>query len=153
MSHIQSPIWNKCHILGVWLYQNYIAIVFYFNLIADSSFVSAIMKWGLCFVSRYVLDMYCPIIPRHKSWIPPIKITTQMIEAQPATGSPNISRRIMMTASAKNEKNVIVVPNQDAMLKGTCEKLMIPSIAYLNNFQKFHFVSPATLSTFSYGIQ
>ena len=76
-----------------------------------------------------------------------------MIEAQPATGSPNISRRIMMTASAKNEKNVIVVPNQDAMLKGTCEKLMIPSIAYLNNFQKFHFVSPATLSTFSYGIQ
>ena len=32
------------------------------------------------------------------------------------------------------------------------ENAVIPSNAYLNNFQKDHFVSPATLSTFSYSI-
>ena len=30
-----------------------------------------------------------------------------------------------------------------------CEKATIPSTAYLNNFQKDHFVLPAALSTFS----
>ena len=36
---------------------------------------------------------------------------------------------------------------------GACEKLIMPSIAYFNSFQKFHFVSPATRFTFSYGSQ
>ena len=37
-----------------------------------------------------------------------------------------------------------------ASLNGIVVKPTIPSRAYLNNFQKDHFVSPAALSTFSY---
>ena len=34
-------------------------------------------------------------------------------------------------------------------ISGAVEKAVIPSNAYLNNFQKDHFVFPATLSIFS----
>lgn len=40
----------------------------------------------------------------------------------------------------------------DDNINGVVEKAVIPSSAYLNNFQNDHFVSPATLSTFSYSI-
>ena len=42
------------------------------------------------------------------------------------------------------------IPKTVAIVKGRVVNATIPSIAYLNNFQNDHFVSPATLSTFSY---
>ena len=89
------------------------------------------------------------MIPKQNNCIPPIKIMTQIVEAHPATGSPKINCHTMTINNAIKEHNVIKIPNQEAMLIGACEKLIIPSIAYLNNFQKLHLVSPATLSTFS----
>ena len=41
------------------------------------------------------------------------------------------------------------IPKKAAIVKGTVVKATMPSMAYLNNFQKHHFVSPTTLSTFS----
>ena len=43
-------------------------------------------------------------------------------------------------------------PTIDENINGVVENAVIPSIAYLNNFQNDHLVSPATLSTFSYSI-
>ena len=57
-------------------------------------------------------------------------------------------RRVALQEGMK-EKKVIIIPNQEAMLSGALEKLMMPSMAYLNSFQKLHLVSPATRSTFS----
>ena len=92
--------------------------------------------------------MYCPIIPILKSCIAPIKIIAHIVDAHPATGSPKHTLLIIMISIIINAINVIPIPLHDAILRGTSEKLIIPSIAYLNNFQKFHFVSPATRSTF-----
>ena len=97
--------------------------------------------------------MYCPIMPRQKSCSPPMKMITQMMEAHPSTGSSNISLRSTITIRARKETPVMLVPNQEAMVSGACEKLMIPLMAYLNSFQKFHLVSPATRSIFLYGSQ
>ena len=38
-------------------------------------------------------------------------------------------------------------PTRVAIFKGAVEKAVMPFIAYLNNDQKLHFVSPAALST------
>ena len=89
------------------------------------------------------------MIPRQKSCRPPIKMITQIVEAQPATGSPQISRRTTIMIKNRKETPVMSMPNQEAMLSGAWEKLMMPSIAYLNSFQKLHLVLPATRSTFS----
>ena len=35
------------------------------------------MKCGLFFVSRYILEIYCPITPRQNNCKPPIKITAK----------------------------------------------------------------------------
>ena len=43
----------------------------------------------------------------------------------------------------------IIIPKIAAIARGKVVKATIPSMAYLNSFQKDHFVSPATLSTFS----
>mgnify|MGYP004536399991 CR=1 FL=1 len=55
-----------------------------------------------------------------------------------------------MTIIATKAIKHIKIPNTAAIDKGAVVNATIPSIAYLNNFQKDHFVSPATLSTFSY---
>ena len=78
--------------------------------------------------------------------MPPIKVMIHTVDAQPATGSPNISLRITIKMIAKKSITVIKIPNHDAIFNGTFEKLIIPSIAYLNNFQKLHLVSPAMRS-------
>ena len=74
---------------------------------------------------------------------------TQIVEAHPATGSPQIRRRTTMKIRNRKETQVISIPNQDAMFSGALEKLIMPSMAYLNSFQKLHLVVPATRSTFS----
>lgn len=43
----------------------------------------------------------------------------------------------MMTTSMIDATNAIPIPDQDAMLSGTSEKLMMPSNAYFSSFQKF----------------
>ena len=53
----------------------------------------------------------------------------------------NISLRRTIKMIAKKSITVIKIPNHDAIFNGTFEKLIIPSIAYLNNFQKLHLVS------------
>lgn len=62
-------------------------------------------------------------------------------------------RLIIIKIINAKDKNVIIIPKPEAIESGTSEKLTIPSNAYLNNFQKFHLVSPATRSTFSNGNQ
>ena len=73
----------------------------------------------------------------------------QTREAQPSTGSPQISLRTMTKMIAIKETNVRKIPPKDAIDNGVWEKLTMPSRAYLNSFQKLHLVSPATRSTFS----
>ena len=48
-----------------------------------------------------------------------MKMMTQMVEAQPGTGSSKISFRTMMATRTRKEKPVMVVPNQEAMVSGT----------------------------------
>ena len=93
----------------------------------------------------YVFDKYCPIIPIQKSWIPPIKVIMQASDGQPSTGSPHIAFLTTIKTIAIKETNVNSNPITDAICSGALEKLKIPSSEYLNNFQKFHFVSPAAL--------
>ena len=69
--------------------------------------------------------------------MPPIKIITHTSDAHPATGSPNATRLIIINNRLINPTNVIIIPNHAEIVSGACEKLIIPSIAYLNNFQKF----------------
>ena len=67
------------------------------------------------------------MIPKAKSWIPPIKSMIETRLAQPATLPPMVSFRIttkkIPTKEIKNEK----VPAQVASFKGTSEKLIKPS--------------------------
>ena len=89
-------------------------------------------------------------MPIHKSCIPPIKNMIQAVLGQPETGSPNARVLIMIntiSAAATSENRM---PKTEARTRGAVEKAIIPSREYLNSFQKLHFVSPATLSTFSY---
>ena len=68
------------------------------------------------------------MIPKAKSWIPPIKRMIETRLAQPATLPPTISFRIttkaIPTKETKNEK----VPAHVASFNGTSEKLINPSI-------------------------
>ena len=63
--------------------------------------------------------------------------------------SPNNNLRMTIISRMTKEHSVMQMPNLEDILMGACKKFTMPSIAYLNNFQKSHFVSPATLSTFS----
>ena len=76
-----------------------------------------------------------------------------MVDAHPATGSPKHSRLTITITIIIKAINVIPIPDHEAILSGASEKLIIPSIAYLNNFQKFHFISSATRSTCLNGSQ
>ena len=74
------------------------------------------------------------------------------IDGHPGVGSPytrvfTIINIIAINATIQNIKPII-----DENINGVVENAVIPSNAYLNNFQKDHLVSPATLSTFSYSI-
>ena len=55
----------------------------------------------------------------------------------------------VLISSYINAKIDIKNPIPVTILSGVIEKLVIPSIAYLNNPQKLHFVEPRGLSTFS----
>ena len=58
----------------------------------------------------------------------------------------NVAKTI--AANTSNTNNPI--PNLTIAYSGANVKAMIPSMAYTNNFLKFHLVSPAHLSIFSY---
>ena len=69
----------------------------------------------------------------------------QTKEGQPLVGSPYISVFPIIISINKKDTKQKIIPRTDAKISGVVEKAVIPSIAYLNNFQKDHFVSPATL--------
>ena len=81
--------------------------------------------------------------------IPPKKSMAQRVVVYPGTSIPNIIVLISVTILYKNAKIDIKKPIPVTILSGVIEKLVIPSIAYLNNPQKLHFVEPRGLSTFS----
>ena len=92
-------------------------------------------------------------MPRQNSCTPPMNRIIQIVEGQPATLSPMQRARINTTSNATTAAQVKKIPLHEAIFKGASEKLVIPSKEYLNSFQKLHFVSPATRSTFSYSSQ
>lgn len=94
-------------------------------------------------VSRYILDIYSPIIPRHNSCTPPKKTIIQASDGHPATGSEKSIALMKIKSIATTPTPHRISPNIDAMERGVIEYANIPSIEYLNNFQKDHFVSPA----------
>ena len=69
---------------------------------------------------------------------------------QPAVGSPKMIVLAMIMIIIMKEIIQKRIPAIELIAKGAVEKATIPSIAYRNNFQNDHFVSPATHSTFSY---
>ena len=71
------------------------------------------------------------------------------IEGQPLVGSPNTNVRTIIRIINKNATKQNNNPIIEENISGAVEKAVIPSNAYLNNFQKDHFVFPATLSIFS----
>ena len=89
------------------------------------------------------------MMPMQNNCTPPKNVMIQAKEAQPSTGSPNNSLRTVINKTARKANAVIIRPNQEAMLSGACEKLIIPSMAYLVSFQKFHLLSPAERFLFS----
>ena len=100
--------------------------------------------------SKYVLDKYCPITPIQNNCTPLTKTIIHASDGQPAVGSPYTNVFIIINTIAKNAITQNIIPNIDDNISGVVENAVIPSKAYLNNFQKDHFVSPATLSIFSY---
>ena len=76
----------------------------------------------------------------------------QTIEGHPLVGSPYVNVLATINIIIINDTKQNNKPNTDEKISGVVEKAVIPSNAYLNNFQKDHLVSPATLSTFSYSI-
>ena len=74
------------------------------------------------------------------------------VEGQPLTGSPKINVLITIIKIIINAIIENIEPKMEAICKGPTLKAVIPSKEYLNNFQKDHLVSPATLSTFSNSI-
>ena len=75
-----------------------------------------------------------------------------MIQARlghPPTGSPQIKVLQIMTIIIIKAMKQNKTPKKAAIVRGAVVKATIPSMAYLNSFQKLHFVSPATRSTFS----
>ena len=97
----------------------------------------------------YILAIYSPKTPIDNSIIPPKKSMAQRVVVYPGTSIPNIIVLISVTILYINAKIDIKNPIPVTILSGVIEKLVIPSIAYLNNPQKLHFVEPRGLSTFS----
>ena len=56
----------------------------------------------------------------------------------------NITNNIIIKAKIQN-----IIPITALITRGVVVNAVIPSIEYLNNFQKFHFVFPAALSILS----
>ena len=84
---------------------------------------------GLFFVSRYVLDKYCPIIPIQNSWIP---LTKKMIHTklgQPDVGSPTISVLTIIIRIKMNDIRQKIIPTIELIANGAVEKAIIPSKA------------------------
>lgn len=71
----------------------------------------------------------------------------------PATGSPKSKARTTTTMMPMNAMRQQKTPRKEESASGTVENPAIPSMEYLNNDQKFHFVFPAAHSIFSYEIQ
>lgn len=69
----------------------------------------------------------------------------QARDAHPATELPNASCLTTIKTIAIAPRMHMITPNTAANANGAVEKATIPSIEYRNNFQKDHFVSPATL--------
>ena len=76
----------------------------------------------------------------------------QIVEGHPLTGSPNNNVFAIMTIMAIKATKHIMIPKIVAIERGRVVNATIPSIAYLNNFQQAHLLSPAILSTLSYSI-
>ena len=72
------------------------------------------------------------------------------VDGQPDTGSPYNSVFAIITIIKSTAIKQKHIPINAAITSGTVENAVIPSKEYVNNFQKDHFVLPATLSTFSY---
>ena len=92
-------------------------------------FVSFTIYIGLFFVSKYVLDRYCPIIPIQNNWTP---LTKKIIHAklgQPDVGSPNISVFMIITIIIINAIRQNIIPAIELIASGAVEKAVIPSRA------------------------
>ena len=74
----------------------------------------------------------------------------QTSDGQPDVGSLKINVLTIINIIIKNAKKQKNIPSIDEIISGVVENAVIPSKAYLVNFQKDHFVSPATLWIFSY---
>ena len=90
-------------------------------------------------------------MPIVNNWIPPTSKIKQTREGQPATEDDgSIKARIIIIKIPINAPIQNNMPNTEAIARGAVVNATIPSIEYLNNFQKLHFVSPAARSMFSY---
>ena len=84
---------------------------------------------GLCLVSKYVLDKYCPIIPMQNSWIPLTKKRIHARLGQPDVGSPNINVFIIITIIRINAIKQKIIPAIELIASGAVENAIIPSRA------------------------
>ena len=66
----------------------------------------------------------------------------------PDVGSPYTRVLTIIKMIKINDITQKRIPTNEAIASGVVEKATIPSIAYWNNFQNDHLVSPATLSMF-----
>ena len=83
------------------------------------------------------------------NWRPLTRKIIQTKDGQPDVGSPKIRVLIIIMIIIKNAIKQKRTPKTDDKTNGTVEKAVIPSKEYLKSFQNDHFVSPATLFTFS----
>ena len=85
------------------------------------------------------------MIPKQNNWIPLTKKIIHTRLGQPAVGSPKMIVLAIIMIIIMKEIIQKRIPAIELIAKGAVEKATIPSIAYRNNFQNDHFVSPATL--------
>ena len=71
----------------------------------------------------------------HNNCKPPINNIIETNEGQPVVGSLKINVLMITTIIAITEHTQEKAPINDAIFKGASEKLMIPSIEYLNRLQ------------------
>ena len=90
--------------------------------------------------------------PIQNNCTPLTKTIIHASDGQPGVGSPYTNVFTIINIIAKNAIIQNISPNIDDIISGVVENAVIPSKAYLNNFQNDHLVSPATLSIFSYSI-
>lgn len=83
---------------------------------------------------------------------PPINSSKHAKVGKPATASPQMIVFKIIQIIYKNAIIQNATPIIDAIDSGIVVNATNPSIEYRSKFQKDHVVSPATLSTFSYGI-